>query len=70
MEFTGEGVYSPCLMLRRDGYKYIHCDDDPPLLFDLNRDPLELNNLANEPNHAATARQLADAIGDRWDAAR
>ena len=70
MEFTGEGVYSPCLMVRRDGYKYVHCDDDPPLLFNLNDDPLELHNLAADPAYAATARRLAQAVSERWDSAK
>ena len=38
MEYTGEGTYAPCMMLRKDGFKYIHCRTDPPMLFNLDKD--------------------------------
>lgn len=37
IEFTGEGVYSPALMLRK--YRYVHGKTDPPMLFNLQDDP-------------------------------
>ncbi|MDA8587089.1 choline-sulfatase, partial [Rhodobacteraceae bacterium] len=33
VEYMAEGVYDPAIILRRDGMKYIHCGDDPGLLF-------------------------------------
>ncbi|XXH06089.1 mediator of RNA polymerase II transcription subunit 8 [Hypoxylon texense] len=45
-EYTGEGTISPLMMIRRGPWKYITCPTDPPQLFNLERDPLELVNLA------------------------
>lgn len=67
MEFTGEGVYAPALMLRKNGYKYIHCRTDPPMLFDLEKDPLELENLAGTPEAAAVEKDMVSEIAERWD---
>jgi choline-sulfatase len=66
IEYTGEGVYAPALMLRKDGLKYIHCRTDPPMLFDLNKDPNELNNVASSPAYAQIARDLKAEIDRRW----
>ncbi|KAK8110837.1 uncharacterized protein PG998_007294 [Apiospora kogelbergensis] len=46
-EYTGEGTISPLMMIRRGPWKYITCPTDAPQLFNLERDPLELVNLAN-----------------------
>ena len=67
MEYTGEGTYAPCLMLRKDGVKYVHCRTDPPMMFDLDTDPGELKNLAGDPAHAETAQRMAREIEARWD---
>lgn len=67
MEFTGEGIYSPCLMLRKNGFKYIYCEDDPGMLFDLNNDPKELRNLCGDPEYALTEKDMLDDILSRWD---
>lgn len=45
-EYTGEGTISPLMMIRRGPWKYITCPTDAPQLFNLERDPLELVNLA------------------------
>ncbi|KAK8095174.1 Choline-sulfatase [Apiospora kogelbergensis] len=49
-EYTGEGTISPLMMIRRGPWKYITCPTDEPQLFNLERDPLELVNLANLAN--------------------
>lgn len=67
MEFLGEGVYAPACILRKDGFKYVHCRNDPPLLFDLKADPNELVNLAGVPDHAERESQLQAEIFKRWD---
>ncbi len=67
MEFTGEGVYAPALIVRRDGLKYVHCRTDPPMLFDLSKDPQELSNVANDPAYANAAAQLKREIDEHWD---
>ena len=45
-EYAGEGTVSPLMMIRRGPWKYITCPSDPPQLFNLERDPQELVNLA------------------------
>ena len=67
MEYAAEASQAPIVCLRYGKWKYIHCDLDPPMLFDLNTDPDELNNLATEPEHAGTSRVLAEKVRTRWD---
>ena len=67
MEFTGEGIYSPCFMLRQSGFKYVYCEDDPAMLFDLNKDPGELNNLRGKADFQDIERSMLNTILKRWD---
>ena len=55
-EMFGEGLQSPAVAVIEDRLKYIHCPDDPPLLFDQAADPREINNLIG-----ATAYRDAEA---------
>ncbi|MEQ8815906.1 MAG: choline-sulfatase [Thalassobaculum sp.] len=70
MEYAAEGSYAPMVSVRDGRWKYNHCDLDPPQLFDLENDPRELNNLAADPAHAATAAGFAALVRARWDTAR
>jgi len=67
IEFLGEGVLAPACILLRDGVKYVHCGNDPPMLFDLRRDPDELVNLAGQPAHAALEQAMRTEVFARWD---
>jgi choline-sulfatase len=66
IEFTGEGVYAPALILRQGHYKYVYCEGDPGMLFDLQQDPAELHNLCTEPAFAALAQRFVEQIEQRW----
>ena len=55
------------LMLREGSYKFIHCDIDPPQLYDLASDPRELNNLANDAQHAAVLTRFQQWATNHWD---
>jgi choline-sulfatase len=66
-EYCAECASHPIFMIRRGKMKYIHCDIDPPLLYDLKQDPFELNNLANDPAYAETAAGFAKEVSERWD---
>ena len=65
-EYMGEGTISPVVMIRRGCYKYITSLVDPPQLFDLDADPLELKNLAESPEHLKVARAFADQAKEKW----
>ncbi|RMF40640.1 MAG: choline-sulfatase [Alphaproteobacteria bacterium] len=60
----------PVCMIRRGRFKYIHCEADPPQLYDLAADPGEQRNLADDPAHAETAAAFAAEAARRWDGAR
>ena len=67
IEFTAEGTYAPCLILRKGRYKYVSCESDPGMLFDLESDPGETRNLCREPEHADVAAEMLGEILSRWD---
>ena len=66
-EYCAEMTAYPVLMIRRGRYKYIHCDSDPPQLYDLAEDPEERVNLADEPAHLDLAQDFAVEVRERWD---
>lgn len=44
-EYMGEGTQSPVVMIRRGRWKFVYSLIDPPMLFDVQNDPLEKVNL-------------------------
>jgi choline-sulfatase len=66
-EYCAEMTSHPMFMIRRGRHKYIHCDTDPPLLFDVAADPDERINLADDPAHAEIAAGFAAEVTKRWD---
>ncbi len=59
--------YAPLVALRQGRWKYTHCALDPEQLFDLEADPHELTNLAEDPAHAETLEQFRIMAAARWD---
>jgi len=53
-------------MIRRGDYKYIHCETDEPLLFNLKHDPDELLNLAQEEAYADMFIAFQNEVKERW----
>ena len=68
-EYCAEMAGHPVFMIRRGDYKYIACDGDSPLLYNLADDPRELANLADDPAHASVAEAFAAEVAGRWDSA-
>lgn len=67
MEYAAEGSYAPLVAIRDGRYKFVHCEIDPPQLFDLESDPLELTNLAADPQHAGLVAGFMEKVRARWD---
>jgi choline-sulfatase len=68
-EYHAEGVLAPAAMIRDGNLKLLVCETDPDQLFDLERDPQELVNLAGEPTYAADVARLRLQLERRLDLA-
>jgi len=66
-EYCAEMTAHPVFMIRRSNLKYIHCDEDPPQLYDLNIDPLETKNFANHPEYNEAVASFSNEVSSRWD---
>jgi choline-sulfatase len=66
-EYCAEMAGHPVFMIRRDRLKYIHCDPDPPQLYDLADDPGERTNLAEHPDYFEAAAAFAQEVSERWN---
>ncbi len=69
MEYAAEGSEAPLVAIREGQYKFIHCELDAPQLFDLDADPEELTNLANDPAHTKRVADYMAQVRARWDMA-
>lgn len=70
MEYAAEGSIAPMVALRDGKWKYIRCDADPELLFDLAADPDERDNLAARDTPPPALARLRTEADSRWDLAR
>jgi choline-sulfatase len=66
-EYCAEMASYPVVMIRREKLKYVHCDIDPPQLYDLAVDPLETKNLAQIPDFYEVAKQFANEVAIIWN---
>lgn len=67
IEYAAEASQAPMVALVQDGWKYTRCTLDPEQLFDLRRDPHELNNLAQDPDAAERLKKMRAEADFRWD---
>ena len=67
IEYAAEASYAPMVALRKGDYKYIRCDLDPDMLFNLADDPHELTNLVDDPAHTKALTSLRAMADSRWD---
>jgi choline-sulfatase len=70
MEYTAEGSEAPLVCIREGDFKFIHCELDPPMLFNLKDDPKELTNLAADPVNAALVATWMSQVRAKWDMTR
>ena len=66
-EFTAEGSVAPMVVVRKGNYKLIVSLVDVPQLFDLARDPLEMQNLAGKTETAHIEADLQQEVSKRWN---
>lgn len=66
-EYYGEGPIQPMVMLRKGQYKYVYVHEHEPLLFDLNEDPFEVNDLARQPEYKLLIKEFEAKIADDFD---
>ena len=66
-EYMGEGYDHPVVMIRRDHWKLVYSRRDGATLYDLEADPLELHNLADDPAYEDQIHVLLAEIEKRWD---
>ncbi len=69
-EFSADGSTGPSRMVLKDGIKYMNLEGHEELLFDLSIDPLELNNIVNDPNYRDTLFRLKTIAMQGWDPAQ
>ncbi|HIP80422.1 MAG TPA: choline-sulfatase [Kiloniellaceae bacterium] len=67
MEYAAEGSEAPLVSIREGRFKFNHCLLDPPQLFDLEADPQERHNLAEDPGEAARVHGFLDKVAAYWD---
>jgi len=65
-----EGVKASSCMLRRDRYKYVGVVGHDPILYDLEADPGEHNNVSGTPDYAEVERDMRQRLAALWDGGR
>ena len=66
-EYCAEGSVAPMVMIRKGAYKFCYCPADPPQLYDLDLDPLELNNLAEHEDYSELLLSFMKHMAKQWD---
>ena len=66
-EFAADGSTGPSRMVKRGSMKYMDLEGSDTLLFDLDQDPHELNNLIDDPAYADSATELQAICEENWN---
>ena len=67
MEYAAEASHAPMVCIRKDQWKYIFCSLDPEQLFDLDKDPHELDNLIEKNDYKSTVQFFRESTGVTWN---
>ena len=65
--YAAEASHAPMICIRRDRWKYIFCSLDPEQLFDLDKDPHELDNLIEKTDYKSKVQFFRDTIESTWN---
>ena len=68
-EYYSEGVTQPMRLAINKRMKYVHVEDQEPMLFDLTHDPDERVNCATDPMYRPRLNDLRDLVEKNWDGA-
>ena len=66
-ENLAEGAKAPILMVKQGSMKYVASGIDPEQLFDLEKDPDELDNLIGNADYQSEHQILSDLLHSKWD---
>ena len=66
IEYAAEASIAPIVALRDGRWKFVRSNPDADLLFDLESDPHELTNLAEDVSHAEVLADLRSQADARW----
>jgi len=66
-EMAGDGLTQPAVAVLRGRMKYIHCDTDPPLMFDRENDPSEQTNLIGNREYSEIETWFQTTISKTWN---
>ena len=67
MEYAAEASLAPMVSVRAEGWKFNRCKTDPDQLFNLDKDPTEKCNLAQDANYGEVLARFASIVESRWD---
>jgi len=67
MEYAAEASHAPLVCIRKDRWKYIFCSLDPEQLFDLDKDPNELDNLIEKTDYKSITHSFRDTMKATWN---
>jgi len=65
-EYSADGSTGPSRMIKKGSLKYMYLEGIDELLFDLDKDPLELNNLINDDRYKENIAELKSILFSDW----